>query len=291
NGFLYGGTEDGKILKITKSESEEKIEEFAATGGRPLGLDFDSSGNLWIADARKGLLRVTPSGKVEVMTSTAEGGDFGFTDDVEAASDGMVYFSDASTKWGLKDYLFDALEARPYGRLLAYDPAKNETRVLLKDLYFANGIALSQAEDFVLVNETYRYRITRYWLKSPKAGEHDVFIDNLPGFPDGVSSDGKGTFWVAMFTVRNKLADAIHPHPFIKKIAASLPKFLQPKPEPYGLALAIDENGKILESLHDPGGKIFPEVTSAEPYGDFLYLGTLHRYGICRYRLPQSSQP
>lgn len=56
-------------------------------------------------------------------------------------------------------------------------------------------------EDFVLVNETYRYRIVRYWLKGPKAGTHEVFIDNLPGFPDNISSNRKGTFWLALFTV------------------------------------------------------------------------------------------
>jgi hypothetical protein len=61
--------------------------------------------------------------------------------------------------------------------------------VLLKDLYFANGVALSANEDFVLVNETYRYRISRYWLKGEQAGTQDVFIDNLPGLPDNLQAD------------------------------------------------------------------------------------------------------
>jgi sugar lactone lactonase YvrE len=80
-------------------------------------------------------------------------------------------------------------EARPHGRLLSYNPASGETKVLLKDLYFANGVALSANEDFVLVNETYRYRITRYWLSGDKAGTHDIFIDNLPGLPDNLQGD------------------------------------------------------------------------------------------------------
>ena len=32
-------------------------------------------------------------------------------------------------------------------------------------------------------------------------GESEVFAGNLPGFPDGVSSDGRGGFWLALFTV------------------------------------------------------------------------------------------
>ncbi len=72
-------------------------------------------------------------------------------------------------------------------------------------MYFANGVALSENEDFVLVCESARYRITRFWLSGPNKGSSDVFVDNLPGFPDGVSSDNRGTFWVALFTVRNAL--------------------------------------------------------------------------------------
>ena len=104
----------------------------------------------------------------------------------------------------------DLLEARPYGRLLRHDPATGETEVLLQGLYFANGVALSRDEDFVLVNETYRYRITRYWLTGARAGTSDIFCDNLPGFADGVSSNRRGTFWVAIFTVRTDTRDKIY---------------------------------------------------------------------------------
>ena len=83
----------------------------------------------------------------------------GFADDVDVARDGMIYFSDASSKFGPNEYMLDMLENRPHGRLLRYDPATKETSTLLDELYFANGVALSQNEDFVLVAETYRFRI------------------------------------------------------------------------------------------------------------------------------------
>ena len=35
---------------------------------------------------------------------------------------------------------------------MRYDPATGKVEVLLKDLYFGNGVALSAKEDFVLVN-------------------------------------------------------------------------------------------------------------------------------------------
>ena len=141
-------------------------------------------------------------------------------------------------------------------------------------------------EDFVLVNETYRYRIVRYWLKGPKAGTHDIFIDNLPGFPDNISSNGKGRFWLAMFTVRNEVIDKLHAFPFLKSQMSKLPKTLWPKPKPYGLVLALNENGKITQSLHEPTGEYLKGITSAREYAGYLYLGSLHNDRIGRYKLP-----
>ena len=74
----------------------------------------------------------------------------------DVASDGKIYFSDTTSKFRWSTHMLDAMEGRPYGRLMVYDPATKETRTLLKDLFFANGVALSQNEDFVLVAETSR---------------------------------------------------------------------------------------------------------------------------------------
>ncbi|MCK4623144.1 MAG: strictosidine synthase family protein, partial [Desulfuromonadales bacterium] len=220
------------------------------------------------------------------LATSADGVPFKFTDALDISSDGTIYFTDASSKYGQNEYLYDLLESKPHGRFLCYDPATGQIKVLLKNLYFANGVALSQQEDFVLINETYRYRIVRYWLKGPKAGTHEIFIDNLPGFPDNISSNHKGTFWLALFTVRNEAADKLHPFPFLKAQMSKLPKALWPKPKPYGLVLALDEQGKIIQSLHEPTGKHLKEITSAREYGGYLYLGSLHNDRIGKYRLP-----
>jgi sugar lactone lactonase YvrE len=280
---VYGGTQDGKIMRL---HADGKLETFAETNGRPLGIQFDKNKNLIVCDAYKGLLSINPKGTIKVLATSADGVPFKFTDALDISSDGTVYFTDASSKYAQKEYLYDLLESKPHGRFLSYDPATGRTKVLLKDLYFANGVALSQQEDFVLINETYRYRIVRYWLKGAKAGTHDIFIDNLPGFPDNISSNHKGKFWLALFTVRNKAADKLHPTPFLKAQMSKLPKALWPKPEPYGLVLALNEKGKIIQSLHEPTGKHLKEITSAREYGGYLYLGSLHNDRIGKYKLP-----
>lgn len=278
-GRLYGGTQDGLIKRLLPDGQSEV---FAETGGRPLGMQFDAQGNLIVADSWKGLLSITPEGKINVLSTAADGLPFAFTDDLDIARDGTIYFSDASHRYSQPDYLFDLLEARPNGRLLKYDPATGETTTLLDGLYFANGVALSQNEDFILVNETYRYRVTRYWLQGEKAGQAEVFIDNLPGFPDNISATKDGRFWLALFTVRNPQMDQMHPKPLVKKILSRLPRAFWPKPAPYGFVVELDEQGSILRTLQDPGGQQLRIITSAKEIDGKLYMGSLYndRIGV-----------
>lgn len=282
-GRLYASTADGKVVRLGPAG---ETEDFVVTGGRPLGLRFDPRGNLIVCDSLKGLLSVDPGGRMVGRATEAEGVPFRFTDNLDVARDGAIYFSDASSKFGPDQYLYDLLEARPHGRLLRHDPPTGRTRVLLPELSFANGVALSSAEDFVLVGETYRYRILRHWLKGPRAGTTDVFADNLPGFPDNIDRSPRGTFWVALFTVRNPLMDALHPRPWAKRLLSKLPRFAWPRPAPYGLVLELDEQGRALRSLHDPGGERVTQITTAREHEGNLYLGTLHERWIGRLALP-----
>ena len=282
NGVIYGGTQDGKIVRVFP---DGRYQEWIDLGGRPLGLHFDQDGNLIVCDAYKGLLSINPEGSVTVLTNSAEGGAFAFTDDLDIASDGKIYFTDASSKWNQPDYMLDLLEGKPYGRFLVYDPATEQTTVLLKDMYFPNGVALSQNEDFVLINETWRYRIVRYWLKGDKKGTSDMFIENLPGFPDGVSSNRNGTFWLALPTPRNPKVDNMYPKPWLKNFVVKLPKSIQPKPVEYGFVLGLNEQGEVTHNLQDPSGIHVKEITSVEEHKGYIYLGSLHNDRFARLKL------
>ncbi|OHD72401.1 MAG: hypothetical protein A2W19_13725 [Spirochaetes bacterium RBG_16_49_21] len=95
----------------------------------------------------------------------------------------------------------------------------------------------------------------------------------------------RGRFWLALFTVRNDMMDRLHPRPRLKSLMAKLPRFTWPEPKPYGFVIALDERGKIIGSLQDPTGKHLYEITSAQEYDGYLYLGSLHSDRIGRYRL------
>jgi sugar lactone lactonase YvrE len=282
-GRMFVGTRDGRIAIVDPDGNE--VGTLARTGGRPLGLAWDRAGNLIVADAVLGLLSVSESGTITTLSTESEGAPFAFTDDVDVATDGRIYFSDASDKFGYGKHMQDTLEGRPHGRLLRYDPSTRQTETLLDGLYFANGVALAEDDAFVLVNETGRFRVTRYWLIGEREGTTDTFNDAIPGYPDGISRGPRGTFWVALFTVRNPTADALAPYPFLRKLIWRLPRFALPKPEPVGYVLELDQGGSILRTLQDPGGTRFPFVTSVEEVDGRLYLGSLEASHLGRLTL------
>ncbi len=282
-GRLYTGVEDGRILRYRPDGGRPEV--FSSTHGRPLGIEIAADGTIYVADADRGLHAIDEQGRVEVLVNSFDGQPLRFTNNIAVSSDGTVYFSDSSTRFGFDEFKLDLLEHRPNGRLFRYDPSTGETTLLLDRLYFANGVALPRDEAYVLVVETGAYRIRRYWLTGDRAGEDDVFIDNLPGFPDNLSHNDAGIFWVAFASPRRKELDALMPRPGLRRVIASLPDNLQPSPSPYGLIAGIDEDGVPRHCLHGPAGA-FTEITGVREHDGWLYLGSLHEPAVARVRAP-----
>lgn len=276
-GMIYGGLLDGRIIRMQADGSQE--EDFANTEGRPLGLIFDPQGNLIVGDAFKGLLSINPEGEIEVLAKSHDDREFLFTDDLDIDEAGIIYFTDASEKFTFHDHIDYPLESGLHGRLLSYNLQNKEIKLLMDDLAFANGVAVDKSQEFVLVNETMRYRVHRYWLKGPKAGTSEVFLDNLPGFPDGILQDEKGIFWVALVTPRNKLLDQLAPQPYWRKVLRRIPEALLPSPEDYGFIIGVDGQGKVIYNLQAPDGE-FGQITNVVSHQGKLYLGSLEEHGI-----------
>ncbi len=272
-GAIYVGLQQGPILRYPADGSEPV--EFANTGGRPLGLDFDVDGNLIVADAFKGLLSVDPEGAITVLCTSAGYHPFKFVDDVDVDSQNVAWFSDASDKWDEHEVMNEALESAPNGRLVKYDINSGVCEVVLSGLFFANGIAVSPDETYVLVNETMRYRVKKVFVRGPKAGQFEVFADNLPGFPDGVSQGQDGIFWLAFYAPRNAILDKTSQSPGLRSVVFRIPAALQPKPERHPFVVGFNEAGEVVYNLQDAQGKDFAMTTSAEQVGDTLYVGSL----------------
>ena len=289
SGNIYAGYDDGRIIKYDKMGNRMGV--LVQTDGRPLGMQFDLDGNLIVADAIRGLIKVDMQGTLTILSIESGGIPFGLTDDLDIANDGKIYFSDASTRHRLGEENLDVMEHRPNGRLLVYDPETTQTTTLLDNLYFANGVAINTDETFVLFNETYMYRVQKYWIKGEKAGTSEIVIDNLPGFPDNISSNGEGIYWVALFTLRNDFIDSTTNKPFLRKMTLRLPELLQPQPEPYAFVLGIDENGKVLHNLQYGADDAYSPITSVKQFGNKLYFGSLTAKGFGVSKAPKLSTP
>lgn len=285
-GRLYAGYADGRVLQLTANGGN--YTEMVNTGGRPLGITFGPNGGLVIADAKKGLLHL--GRKLTELVTEAEGGPFGFTDDADNTRlDKNIYFTDASSKFGYGQHMRDLLEHGPNGRLLEYNVATQQTRVLMSGLHFANGVAVGPDDEYVLVNETGEYRVHRYWLKGPKAGTHEVFIDNLPGFPDNITYNNKGVFWLALFAPRDAMLDELLPGKlYLRTVLSKLPRFLQPKPKRHAFVLGLDTAGKVVANLQYAGDDAYAPITSVREHGPFLYFGSLTYPAIGRLPLNQA---
>lgn len=273
---VYATTLSGTVLKIQNS----RVEVFADLGGRPLGIEADADGSLVIANAFIGLQHISPDRTVTNLYGDEDAPVF--ANNLAIAPDGQIYFTEASRKFGAIDFgdtmeatLYDIMEHGGHGSVIAFDPATRQSRVLLEGLAYANGIAISDAGDFLLVVEMNEYRILKYWLEGPHRGTTDVLIENLPGFGDNLKTGLNGRFWLGFAAPRKPIVDRLADKPFLRKVVMRLPDFLRPAPDLSSHVIAFNGDGNILMNMQDPDAK-YPTLTGALETQEYLYLTTLY---------------
>jgi sugar lactone lactonase YvrE len=278
DGNVYFALLSGDIKFL---DNQGQIQPWVNTGGRPLGIEFDQRGNLLVADAFKGLLSISANGDITTLVESVEGIDINYADDVDVASNGKVYFSDASSKFHAKEYgtygasLLDINEHGGHGRIIEYNPETNISTVLAQGINFANGVTLSHDEQFVLFNETGTYRVMRLALNGDQRGQLAVVIDNLPSFPDNIARGSNGVYWLGLVSPRSKPLDMLSDSPSLRKVIQRLPELLRPKAQHYGHIIAINDAGEVVFNLQDPKG-IYGHTTGALEVDDKLYVSSLH---------------
>lgn len=285
---------------------------------------------LYIADTLLGLTRIRnihdPASKLEIVvrsvevshtdhnkttnqtTSTTISSPIVYADDVAIGPrTGRVYFTDATDiapdhmiDWLRRDRHWDTLYASKVdlirgvatGRLLQYDPATDETTVLLDHLHFANGVAVADAEErYLIVAETFGINVLRYDL-------HDGTVTTvvkgaeLPGYVDGVDCSWQHNLCYAVMPSAivpvHKLWNAL-PEPLshlIRTIAMVLPRRLVPPVKTFGGVIEFDPTGKVTtdttttnvtRTFLDPTGRDIGMLTGVTvgPNDGKLYLGSL----------------
>ena len=285
DGSLVAGLKDGRIVKL--KVGVEVPEVLFDTKGRPLAMAYHPDGRLIICDAHLGLLAMSADGKVETLATEHGGVPFHFVDDLAITKDGTIYFTDASARNSIERFTEDLLEHQTTGRLMRYVPATKELTRVADGFSFANGVALSGDESFLVVAETGTYQLWRVWLTGARAGRKELFTDSLPGFPDNVRwSESRKGFWVAIGSPRKPEIDLLASWPNVRRIVAALPRALLPRPARHSFVLLVDLEGKPVESFQHEAPDSYSPIACATEHEGWLYLGSFAREGVARFKLP-----
>lgn len=345
DGALYTGLISGVIVRIDPEDLT--ITPVAKIGvdcdgqheedkcGRPLGLAFTQAGELLVCDAVHGLYKINldnppePSGRISQHKSfdrvsyeqllspqTEINGSQSliFNSVVIDVDDETVYLSVSSTKFPLRDSMFELI-SDPSGRVIKFNIKTKLSEVLLDGLSFVNGMELSPDGEYLLLCETGRARILKYYLRGERSGQHEILTDALPGLPDNIKLNDRGQYYVGLISPRIPgtlhLLELISPHNLVRKFMARLihmvlvpakvinqvlPTTLTRRFEywcgnlepfahlapPYGLVIEVDgSTGAIVSSLHSTNGAV-RFISEAVVFDRWIYFGSPYTNYLAR---------
>lgn len=216
---------------------------------------------------------------------------------ISAAKDGRLHVTDGSATQPYERWCHDLMERGHTGRLLEFDPQKNEGRELKTGLHYAFGCCVSDSATWV--SETWKHRILNVAAK-PGA---DVMLDWLPGYPCRITPAPGGGFWLCAFAGRTQLVefvlrenafrrrmiDEVDPRYWIAPALNSGDDFLEPlqgaqvkmrgvlkpyaPPRSYGLVIRLDASGVPVSSFQSRlDGKNHGVVSAVEFQGNLFVL-------------------
>ncbi|XP_076443103.1 adipocyte plasma membrane-associated protein-like [Babylonia areolata] len=296
-----------KILRMSTRDCDTSASE--ETCGRPLGIRMDNQGFLIVADPYKGIYKINPAtGQFEQLVdakSEVNNLPLGYINDLCVASDGMIFFSSSSARWNHAQKLNILLEAEKTGRVLVYNPHERDPAQRVKELViklsFPDGLQLSQNETFLLVAERATAKIYKaHVADTPKLGTIELFAGNLPGFVNNIRLSPRGTYWVGLSQVRHRSFPSLldrfgtQPEKRVQYMDRPASEVLQTEFPRHGMALELDDQGRILRSLQDPSGTVFSSVSEVQEHGNFLFVASPDRdyLGLLRLSdIPQASLP
>ena len=287
-GCVFTGTADGLVHRVSPDGS--RVERVADTGGRPLGLEWMPDGRLLVCDAHRGLLTVDPrGGAVEVLTTEVDGVPMVFCNNAAIASDGSVWFSDSSTVHPIERWKSDIVELTRTGRLLRRSE-DGTVEVVLDGLAFANGVALAADESWVAVAETATRTVARHWITGERAGQRDLFLADLPGFPDNIARGSDGLLWVTIASPRDPLVERLQSGPmWVRRAITKLPAALQPAPKRTIRVQAFDDAGVLVHdvSVERPEDVArYHVVTGVREHDGRVWMGSLEEPAVAVVGLP-----
>jgi len=246
----------GRIFRVTPALEWQLVVQY---DGWPNGLALHRDGTLWIADYRRGLLRLEAEALARggaaapvAVLGHRNSESFRGLNDLTFDRQGRLYFTDQG-QTGLHD---------PTGRVYRHDLDRRTLDLVIHGVPSPNGVALDAAGKVLFVAVT---RANQVW-RGPILG--DGTVSKVGAFrtffgasgPDGMAVDAEGRLVVAHASlggafVLNALGEVTH---FVKSPSGSTVTNVAYRPGTSQLVMTESETGTILEAdLPGPGAGLF----------------------------------
>jgi gluconolactonase len=261
----------GRIFRISPALEWTLIAEY---DGWPNGIAIHKDGSVWIADYRRGLLRLAPSSRAGASPTAGDpisilghrnSESFKGVNDLTFDRDGHCYFTDQG-QTGLHD---------PSGRVYRYSPSSpgeergegGKLEVVMSGIPSPNGVALDTSGRFLFAAVTRANQVWRGPLLADgsitKVGAFRTFFG--ASGPDGMAVDVENRLVVAHASlggafVLNARGEVTH---FVKSPAGSTVTNVAYRPGTAKLVMTESETGTILEAdLPAPGMELYSHATA-----------------------------
>ena len=281
-----------KVLKLGGNGLADRslVAEFDGDAG---GLAIHADGRLLVCVAGRGLAALDPKNPDPRWFEAADGRGFAGLTAVTSAPDGRIFVVEGSTGRAPNQWRHDLMEKRSNGRLVVCDASLDNAQVLLNDLPYPYGVAVSEDGRQLWLTESWAHRLSRFALTADGIGPRDVVTPNLPGYPARLHLGAHGGFFLGVFARRTHLiefvlkeddfrrdmietvaedywiapafaggSDCLEPMQIGGVKALGIQKPWAP-PRSYGLLVHLDGDGNATDSLHSRAGGRFHGVTAA----------------------------
>lgn len=177
----------GRVLEVLANGKSQTL---ADTGGVPAGLQLDQNDDIWVADMKKGILRISLDGEIHEEVGAFQGAPIRGCNDCYFDSKGNLYFT-APAGSSAKDKCGEVFCRRKDGTVHRLD----------EGFAFCNGLAVNQNDSLLIVAETGSKILWGYDIKTPGKVSGKRAWAKLPGDhkggPDGMDFDSEGNLLVA----------------------------------------------------------------------------------------------
>jgi len=281
-----------RVLKLAGDDFSTRtiVAEFEDDAG---GLALHPDGRLLVCVAGRGLAAIDPAKPVPRWLEAADGSPLAGLLSVAAAPDGRIYMVEGSTGRRPNQWRHDLMEKRAGGRLITCGAGLDNPQVLLRDLPYPYGIAVSADGNSLWLTESWAHRLSRLALGGNGLGPREIVAGNMPGYPARLHPDGHGGFLLGIFARRTHLIEfVLKEDDFREEMMATMPPdywvapaltggsdCLDPMqiggvkalgiqkpwapPRSYGLLVHLDAEGDASDSLHSRAGGRFHGITAA----------------------------